>query len=264
MRRFKELTDLCNIFSLADVFRKLNPCKYATTWHAPDTKDIHTRLDRFYISKQLVNKNIEFNFYPISSSDHDIFSFTLKNSNTCNFGPSYWKVNDSLLEDESFVNSFRLFFTYHTKGLEINLSAWDSLKEKIKNFCILLSKKKSKENFDFARKLRKEYSVLMQRERDTPGQYFEQIETLRKQIKVIHEQSYFGSRVRAKVETLENEENPSNYFNKTEKRKSNKKTITKIESENITYTTSKDILSCFHKFYTDLYSSESIDETVAD
>lgn len=104
----------------------------------------------------------------------------------------------------------------------------------------------------------------MQRERDTPGQYFEQIETLRKQIKVIHEQSYFGSRVRAKVETLENEENPSNYFNKTEKRKSNKKTITKIESENITYTTSKDILSCFHKFYTDLYSSESIDETVAD
>lgn len=260
----KELIELCNDFSLVDVFRNLNPHMFATTWHAPLTKDIHVRLDRFYISKYLVEKNIIFDFYPVSFSDHDIFAFTLKLNKSCQFGPSYWKFNDKLLEDDNFVKHFRLFYQYHTKNMNITLNAWDILKEKIKNFCILYSKKKSKETFSSLRKLREDYSKLVQCEKESPGQYFEQIETLRIHIKTLHEEAYFGSKVRSKINILENEEKPSNYFNKMEKRNSNKKTIKEIECNNQMYTESLDILNCFRDFYIDLYSYESIDNEIAD
>ena len=87
----KELSNLCNNYNLIDIFRHFNPHKYATTWHAPISKDIHTRLDRFYVSDSLVSNDPDFNFYPVSFSDHDIFSFEFNNFDTPEVGPNYWK-----------------------------------------------------------------------------------------------------------------------------------------------------------------------------
>ena len=260
----KELTSLCNDYSLVDIFRHLYPYRYATTWHSPASKDIHTRLDRFYISRHLVDKETKFEFYPFASSDHDIFVFSFKFNKSCPFGPSYWKFNDSLLQDKEFVDNFRLFYTYHTGNKDVDLNFWDSLKDKIKNFCILYSKNKNKEKFKTLRKLNSEYSILVQCEKQDPGKYFEQLETLRIRIKTLHEQAYFGSRVRAKVTILEDEEKPSNYFNKMEKRHSKKKTIQNIERDGQHYTETKDIINCFRDFYIDLFSFERIDEEIAD
>ena len=46
--------------SITDIFRHLNPFKFATTWHAPVSRDIHTRLDGFYVSKSLISDNVTF------------------------------------------------------------------------------------------------------------------------------------------------------------------------------------------------------------
>ena len=260
----KELTSLCNDYSLVDIFRHLFPYRYAATWHSPVTKDIHTRLDRFYISRHLINKETKFDFYPFACSDHDIFVFSMEFNKSSSFGPSYWKFNDSLLQDKDFVETFRLFYTYHTENKDVDLHFWDTLKDKIKNFCILYSKNKSKENFQLLRKLNSEYSILAQCEKQDPGKYFEQLETLRIRIKTLHDQAYFGSRIRSKVEILEDEEKPSNYFNKMEKRHAKKKTINTIEHNGQKFTETKDILNCFRDFYIDLFSYESIDDEIAE
>ena len=214
---------ICVKIITVDFFRHLNPHKFATTWHAPVSKDIHKRLDRFYVSDSLISSDIIFNFYPVSFSDQDIFSFQFKNFNTPEFGPNYWKFNDSHLEDQEFVKAFINFYKYHTKKLDIYLETWDRLKEKIKNFCILFSKKRSKEKFDALRKLRSEYSRLVQHERNSPGKYFEQVETIRLQIEKLENDNLFGSKVRAKIEVLNDEENPSHFFSKVEQSKSKKK-----------------------------------------
>ena len=260
----KELTNLCNNYNLVDIFRHLNPYRYATTWHAPVSKDIHTRLDRFYVSDSLISNDVVFNFYPVSFSDHDIFSFEFKNFNTSEIGQSYWKFNDSLLNDDDFVVSFRNFFKYHTRNLEISLNTWDILKEKIKNYCILFSKKRAKEKFDKIRHLRSQYSKLHQHERNSPGNYLEQVETLRSQIEKLENENLFGSKVRAKIDVLKDEENPSNFFSKIEQNKAKKKTISQIDCNGETFTHSKDILHCFRNFYQDLYTSEPIDDEIAE
>ena len=260
----KELTNLCNDYNLCDIFRHLHPHQFATTWHAPASKDIHTRLDRFYISKSMISDSFEFHFYPVSYSDHDVFSFSFENPLAPDFGPSYWKFNDNLLNDQNFVNNFRKFYTYHMSKFNVSLTAWDDLKEKIKTFCILYCKKKSKEKFDHLRYLRHKYSVLVQCENTDPGKYFEQLETLKLQIKNLENESMFGSKIRAKVEILENEEKPSNYFCKVEQQKSKNKTISEIKVDDVSYTKSKDILNCFKSFYETLYTYEPIDNDVAD
>ena len=48
----KEIIQICRDFSVDDIFRKLNPRKNTATWHCP-SKDIHCRLDRFYISRNI-------------------------------------------------------------------------------------------------------------------------------------------------------------------------------------------------------------------
>ena len=148
--------------------------------------------------------------------------------------------------------------------MEINLQNWDNLKEKIKNFCILYSKKNSKEKFAKIRKLRQEYSNLVQHEKQFPGKYYEQIETLRLHIKQLEDLSHFGTKVRAKIKVLENEENPSHYFSKVEQRKSKKKTISQIYHYNVTFSISSDILDCFRSFYETLYKFEPVDQSVID
>ena len=91
----------------------------------------------------MISNDVTFNFYPVCFSDHDIFSFQFKIFISTEFGPNYWKFNDSLLNDKNFVEKFTKFHINQTKNLDINLEYWDTLKEKIKHFCILFSKKKN-------------------------------------------------------------------------------------------------------------------------
>ena len=260
----KELSTLCHDYNLTDVFRTLNPYRYATTWHSPASKDIHTRLDRFYVSKSVITDDIAFNFYPVSFSDHDIFSFTFKNPSSAEFGTGYWKFNDNLLNDREFTDSFRTFYKYHTRNLDVSLKFWDNLKSKIKNFCILYCKKTASEKFNELRKLRQKYSILLQNEIADPGSYYEQAETLRVQIDKLENENLSGAKIRAKIEILKDEENPSYFFSKVEQNKSKKKTISKVECNGEIFSQSKDILNCFRNFYQDLYTAEPIDNDVAE
>ena len=128
----------------------------------------------------------------------------------------------------------------------------------------MFSKKRSKEKFDELRKLGSEYSRFVQHERNNPGSYFEQAETLRLEIKKLENENLCGSKVRAKIEVLKEEENPSHVFSKVEQSKSKKKTISEIKCNGETLAKSKDILNCFRNFYKGLYTAEPIDNDVAE
>ena len=65
-----ELNSMCTNFNLVDIFRKLNPNSKAIRHE--NAKDIHTRINRIYVSRELLSSGITFQFFPISFSDHDI------------------------------------------------------------------------------------------------------------------------------------------------------------------------------------------------
>ena len=128
----------------------------------------------------------------------------------------------------------------------------------------MFSKKRAKEKFDELRNLRLQYSKLVQHERNSPGNYFEQAETLRFQIEKLENENLYGAKIRAKIEILKDEENSSHFFSKIEQSKSKKKTISNIECNGETFSQSKDILNCLRNFYQDLYTAEPIDDDVAE
>ena len=54
--------------------------------------------------------------------------------------------------------------------------------------------------------------MLLQHERISFINYFEQVETLRLQIQKLINENLVGSKVRAKIEILNDEDNPSHFF----------------------------------------------------
>ena len=60
--------------------------------------------------------------------------------------------------------------------------------------------------------LEKKYFLLCKEEKLTPGEFFEQISDLKKQIKQFHLDNFKGSQIRSKAKFLDNSEKPNKYF----------------------------------------------------
>ena len=102
-------------------------------------------FERIYIEKSLIEQCKNVDIIPCPFSDHDFVSFTinLENNNTTNsinIGKSYWKLNNSIFEDEDFVSAFEYYFKIISRTENITLEWWDILKTQIKDFCIDYSK----------------------------------------------------------------------------------------------------------------------------
>lgn len=259
----KDLNILVSEFQLQDIFRKNNPNKIVATWHCTG-KDIHCRLDRFYVSKTLANTKVTFNILPFTKSDHELFLMSIPDIKKGKFGPSYWKFNNDLLKDNEFVESCRHFLNYHVGKFDHSLDSWDKLKTKIKTFCISYSKKRARSDFQQLHKLRKDYSNLILHEKYNPGDFKEQFEAIKLEINSLENKKYEGAKIRAKCKTFEDNENISNYFHKKENRNAQKRTINEIRKDGTSYTEQGDVMNCFEAFYKELYTAEPIDRNTVE
>ena len=100
------LTKLINTQKLHDAWRKINPNKTEYTYHR-NQSNIHSKLDRIYASQNIsiLNSSI----LPFQYPDHEalLTEFALR-VRTC--GPRYWKINNSILDYETFITAFRKFW----------------------------------------------------------------------------------------------------------------------------------------------------------
>ena len=181
----RELIDVCTSFNLYDSWRELHRLDRTFTWRNK-TSTIASRLDRFYIPKQL-SSNIDFINCPYS--DHDLVSATLDIKNcviTKNCGKSYWKLNVSILEEDNFIENF--IKTYHLwktlkPAYKNAFHWWESVKRRIKEFCVEYSKSR---RLSFRNKLL-ELSVKL-RELLHNNSAIDEIERIREEIKSLIEE----------------------------------------------------------------------------
>ena len=85
---------------------------------------------------------------------------------------------------------------------------------------------------------------------------------IKEKVKYIEHQIYSGSIIRSKANIIDCNENPTSYFFHKETTLAKEKTVRQITSNNITYTNSEDILTCFKSFYENLYTEESADSSL--
>jgi exonuclease III len=146
---WKELSLLINDFDLVDCFRHTYPSLKQYTWRR---RDVSCRLDRIYISSCLTSALTEIRHMLYPHSDHLFVALTLSSFDHIKMGSSYWKFNNSLLQDMCYVDYMKVILKDFIHDLPTDdnfLVWWDNLKLFIKNQTILFSKnKKKREHFE--------------------------------------------------------------------------------------------------------------------
>ena len=103
----QEINKLCNLYELTDIWRQRNPNEEKFTWRNKSFK-IQCRLDYFLISRQLMNLTNKCTIFFAPETDHSAIFIHLKSAELKQKkGPGFWKFNQSLLHDETYVSSLR-------------------------------------------------------------------------------------------------------------------------------------------------------------
>ena len=110
------------------------------TWSRPNpftARRLDYICDTYTLSK-LSTSTIE----TFAHSDHKMVKITIK-SNNFKRGPGYWKFNASLLTDDEFLKKMNDLIETHFDEYsnESAITAWETMKFKIKSACIAFSKK---------------------------------------------------------------------------------------------------------------------------
>ncbi len=127
---------------LVDGGRVVRPQVDGSTWR--NSRGIVKRLDYVFVAKSL--SLLAGRQLPVFFSDHDGLLFEVRSS-VPEFGPGFWRLNISVLEENLFKKNFVLFF----KGL-LGLRPmcpgviewWEVAKERIKCFCLNYCKRKAR------------------------------------------------------------------------------------------------------------------------
>ena len=254
----REINSIKKDFDIIVPFRTRFPSKRAYTWSG---RGVYCRLDRFYISKKLLDSVYGMDFINYPKSDHDLFALEFDNlNNHITIGPSYWKANVSLFND--LWGDFA----------DLDFSStywWKAFKEQVKDLTIFYSKQRTG---IFYKTLRNKQSSLHRLHKyssthvNSPNvnNYISQIKELEEEISSLLVNRAEGAKVRAKVDILDNAEKPSRYFYRRERSRQAKKLINKLVDSNSSYTSQEDIMNHVKEFYSNLYSECTIDNSLVD
>ena len=100
----KILNDIINSCELNDVWRILNPEKKLFSWFSNTKPRVCSRIDYYLASNSLMNSISYCSYYPGHRTDHSAVLIKL-NLNIPKRGPGYFKFNNSLLQDETFLKN---------------------------------------------------------------------------------------------------------------------------------------------------------------
>ena len=102
----KEIEKLRSDFDLLDIWRVRNPSFRKFSWRR--TKPVTLRrLDYFLISSELEQNIWSCGFLSPIQSDHSPIDLKIKPFNDIIRGPGYWKFNNSLTENATYVSRMK-------------------------------------------------------------------------------------------------------------------------------------------------------------
>ena len=256
----EELNEIKQNCNLIDIWRTQNKFKTQFTYEN-DILDFKSRIDRFYIwNHARKNFNIRSDIVTNTLSDHHMISLSLKNITTNKRGPSYWKLNTSILHNKEYKQKIETFWLHWKNKKNIypdQTKWWDMAKIYIqgitKDFCIDLKQKEAELLIEY----RTEIDSLYQQR---PINH-EQIDETQNKIDLIEQRSLKGAMVRSRTKSIENEETPSKFFYAAETVFQKHKSITALKDKHgKIVTTNKDILKTAQTFYEELYKKAQINK----
>lgn len=247
------LAELIDEFGLVDVAKCLENGRDVRFTHFQGTS--HARLDRFYVSLELIPKCQSYSVHPVSFSDHCLVKCSVgPRKQKTTFSWDLWKLNAKLLRDEIFTDTVKeKIEEFKNEDNKIG-EQWELFKEAIKVKAIERSsciryEEKMKEGM-----LRHTLQRLTIEEGKTPGVFKDDIGKLEHQLELMDEERYRGALVRARAERLAMGETPTKRALGIEKARVRQNTIDKIEWEGRTSSKKEDIHQFFFEYYQQLFA----------
>ena len=227
----KSIQDLCLDFDLVDIWRIRNPTTKRFTWRQKNPF-IQRRLDYWLISDVCQEDIEKTDIIPSINSDHSAIFLHINNIEKQKHGPSFWKFNASLLDDENFVvlinRSVPIWLDEFQEVIDKRV-LWDLIKYKIRQVTIKYSKEKARQRrkkiFDI------EISLKDMEEKcsNSPtSENIEQLEILKMKYDIVYEEVAMGAIIRSKATWYEKGEKSNKYFLNLESHRKAKSSIRKV------------------------------------
>ncbi|KAF6020698.1 hypothetical protein EB796_020995 [Bugula neritina] len=236
---------------MTDIFRAKHPTAKVFTWYGHQGKQA-SRLDKFFTPIDLPCQ-VSSEFFPYS--DHKTVSLVVSLETAgATSGKSYWKLNVSVLEHESYRGRIRELLTdcrtlrpaFDTAG-----EWWADIKRRIKvvttKHCSLVKASSTAEEADIRTSLEKETDLI-------------KVSVLKEKLKSLEYNRFQALRARARFRKDKFDEKCTPFFYNRIRERRAQKSVTKIKAPSgKVETTTKGILKTFHDFYTNLYKKAPYD-----
>ena len=252
-----------DILDLIDIQRVKHPKLRKYSYESKALK-VKSRIDFFLVAKHLEQYVKKSEIYSSVAPDHKAIYISLSWSNPTPRGPGLWKFNNSLLNDEEYVNKIRETYAhtcvYYSDSVNKRLF-WEMLKMEIRAATISFSKDIAKSTYRREMEIRRQLDVLDDiicnnfhfSEIDLVLKEFDNLKT---ELQSIYDKKGMAAIFRSKCRWIEMGERPTKYFFNLEKRNYIKKAITELQMED--ETTIKDetqILDAIENYFNNLYMS---------
>ena len=134
-----------NAENLANVWRFMNPYTLRYTWFKRNPNPLAERLDYILVAEPLVSLIEDTSIDTSYKSDHGIPWIVLA-KNECEKGPGFWKINNSLLNDEKYREEIRYLINQELlPEYESTALRWEMLKLAIRGRTIQYATQKKQE-----------------------------------------------------------------------------------------------------------------------
>lgn len=242
--------------NLYDIWRDLYPDAECFSWFKPNGEN-KSRIDYWLVSNNIIKFVSQSSIFKAPLTDHCFIDLVLEPVGKQFRNKGYWKFNAHLLQNEEFCSKIKELI----RNIEINdsfdcnVSKWEFLKFKIREFSIQFSKKIYKEKKIFENNLIREISlccinpVLNNEEKN-------RLMELQNKLDHLYLERAQGAFVRSRARWIEDGEKNSSYFSNLEKNRQQRNSIDSLMIRNEECKDLTRIEKEVFLFYSNLYSSD--------
>ena len=141
-----KLVSIMDDIGLIDVFRKLNPNERSFSYESKSLK-VSFRIDFYLVSKSITNWVVKVYTKVSNAPDHKAVELDLRIRSEKR-GPGLWKFNNSLVEDNEFVELIKRQYPVIRKkylDLKDDRLKWELIKMELRSITISYTKHKGKQ-----------------------------------------------------------------------------------------------------------------------
>lgn len=249
-----ELRKLMRDFDLVDM-KNHSEMEGPTYTHSQGS--FHARFDRVYLSGEFTVSKITSQVQPLAFSDHALVTVTVGRPAPRSKKSSWWsgwKLNESLLEDDTLCVQIKDLIESKTQGVKMSAVLWEDLKADIKLAAYRYSLEKAAREKADKRLLTKTLKILIMEESLSPGVFTQDIRECKGRILELLEKEYRGAMVRSRALFLERDEEPSKIFKTKERQHASRNRISTLRVGETDVSGQEEIEGVFLQAYTKLFT----------